>query len=70
MEPHEPWRPRPLPSANSYLLIKPIESVLSATRTSRLTVMPHQSLFRLSFARFRAQMAFLARTMQSITCLR
>jgi CHAT domain-containing protein len=32
------------------LLIKPIDGVLSASRTSRLTVVPHQSLFRLSFA--------------------
>jgi CHAT domain-containing protein len=32
------------------LLIKPIDAVLSSTRTSRLTVVPHQSLFRLSFA--------------------
>jgi CHAT domain-containing protein len=32
------------------LLIKPIDGVLTAARTSRLTVVPHQSLFRLSFA--------------------
>jgi CHAT domain-containing protein len=32
------------------LLIKPIEGVLAAKRISRLTVVPHQSLFRLSFA--------------------
>jgi CHAT domain-containing protein len=32
------------------LLVKPIESVLAAKRISRLTVVPHQSLFRLSFA--------------------
>jgi tetratricopeptide (TPR) repeat protein len=51
------WNPRePVAAASSAfrqlydLLIKPIESVLSATRTSRLTVVPHQSLFRLSFA--------------------
>jgi CHAT domain-containing protein len=32
------------------LLIKPIDGVLSSARTPRLTVVPHQSLFRLSFA--------------------
>ena len=51
------WNPRePVGGASSAfrqlheLLITPIDGVLSAARTSRLTVVPHQSLFRLSFA--------------------
>ncbi len=36
------------------LLINPIDAVLSSARTSRLTIVPHQSLFRLSFAALQA----------------
>ena len=49
--PREPLKARSTAFRELYdLLIKPIDAVLSATRTSRITVVPHQSLFRLSFA--------------------
>jgi len=50
------WNPRePMTGTTAFrqlydLLIKPIDTVLSSSRTSRLTIVPHQSLFRLSFA--------------------
>ena len=49
--PREPLKARSTAFRELYdLLIKPIDAVLAATRTSRITVVPHQSLFRLSFA--------------------
>jgi CHAT domain-containing protein len=49
--PREPLKARSTAFRELYdLLIKPIDAVLLATRTSRITVVPHQSLFRLSFA--------------------
>jgi CHAT domain-containing protein len=49
--PREPLKDRSTAFRELYdLLIKPIDAVLLATRTSRITVVPHQSLFRLSFA--------------------
>ena len=50
------WNPREAVTGSTAfrqlydLLIKPIDTVLSSSRTSRLTIVPHQALFRLSFA--------------------
>ena len=49
--PREPLKARSTAFRELYdLLIKPIDAVLLSMRTSRITVVPHQSLFRLSFA--------------------